>query len=152
MARLGNRQYPPALAWTLVNSTSITSALAPFSIAVTNEDLMIVVSDVSCSGSEEVAFSTNSGSSYSGYIFIAGDAAGSSSYYDNMVLTGLKLGSIRMTGSGSNGSDTTNPQTDSITSTLIVGTFNPGASVTNVKIGCSGTYSAGGTINTYGRN
>jgi hypothetical protein len=133
--------------WTLINSTSITSALSNFSVAVANEDLFIVVSNVTCnSGAQQIAFSTNSGSSYTSFVNMGSFA------YGNVVLTGIELGSIRSMGSGNGTADISNPNVNTST-TLAQFTYNPGAAITNIKIGCSGgNWSNGGTVNTYGRN
>jgi hypothetical protein len=127
--------------------------MSPFSVAVTNEDLLIVVSGVTCTGgTSQIAFSTNSGSSYTNFINILGSAA--INLYGNMRITGIRLGSVRIDSSGSSTADTTNPAaliTLSAT-TETIATFNPGATITNIEMQCTTSWAAGGTIKTYGRN
>lgn len=47
--------------------------------------------------------------------------------------------------------DTTNPATNASNFTNSF-SFNPGAAITNIKIGTTVAFGSGGTINTYGRN
>jgi hypothetical protein len=138
--------------WTLINSTSVTASMAPFSIAVSNEDILIVVSDVifGPGGACEIAFSTNSGSSYSNYTVLNSGGGGAGSY-GNILLTGLHLGSVNSLVEISGNPDTTNPAINSSNFANSF-SFNPGAAITNIKIGSTAAFAGGGTINTYGRN